>query len=210
MSFRKLSVIPVCASSLEYRLSQTIVTFQFRVALFEGTQGPFQVSVRRTRKDDFPRRVLTTELGKESGLAGAEECTTKDGVSEVLTALQSDTYYLTGTTNTSRETCYYVTATESLDACQPGTQVTYGYKDHRKWVNFTGVVSGTGKVFPSDIHGPLCGTTVEARGENCFTLRNNNATEMWVTKKLVDTPPSCCKEVLRSKRYQTTYEHEVC
>uniref|UniRef100_A0A2R5LAX5 Putative salivary lipocalin n=1 Tax=Ornithodoros turicata TaxID=34597 RepID=A0A2R5LAX5_9ACAR len=148
------------------------------------------------------------------GLAGGEECTHKDGVSKVLTALQSDTYYLTGTTNTSRETCYYVTATESLDACQSGTQVTYGYKDGRKWVNSTGVVSGTGNVFSSDIHGPLCGMTVEARSGNCFTLRKNGVTEMWVTKGFVDAPPPCCENAFNTHRgsnsYQTTYEGGLC
>uniref|UniRef100_A0A2R5LB33 Putative salivary lipocalin n=1 Tax=Ornithodoros turicata TaxID=34597 RepID=A0A2R5LB33_9ACAR len=149
------------------------------------------------------------------GIARGEVCKPEDGVNKVLTALQSNTYYLTGTTNSSREACYYVTATEPFDACQSGTQVTYGYKKNgREWVNSTGVVSGTGNVFSSDIHGPLCGMTVEARGGNCFTLRNNNATEMWVTKESVDTPPSCCKEAFDThrgtNRYQTTYEGEVC
>ncbi|XP_064455417.1 uncharacterized protein LOC135366584 isoform X2 [Ornithodoros turicata] len=149
------------------------------------------------------------------GIAHGEGCKDNATVGEVLAAVQTETYFLTGTTNKSRETCSFLSGTGLTEDCVSGTPVTYGYKNGREWVNNTDVVDQTGKSdrFPSRLSGPLKGMRVVARGENCFTLRKQTETEVWVAASAVDVS-TCCKDKLEKKFkdniYATTYEHGVC
>uniref|UniRef100_A0A2R5L8D1 Putative salivary lipocalin n=1 Tax=Ornithodoros turicata TaxID=34597 RepID=A0A2R5L8D1_9ACAR len=149
------------------------------------------------------------------GIAHGEGCKDNATVGEVLAAVQTETYFLTGTTNKSREACSFLSGTGLTEDCVSGTPVTYGYKNGREWVNNTDVVEKPEKPdrFPSRLSGPLKGMRVVARGENCFTLRKQNETEVWVAVSAVDVS-TCCKEKLEKKfkdnTYATTYEHGVC
>uniref|UniRef100_A0A2R5L912 Putative salivary lipocalin n=1 Tax=Ornithodoros turicata TaxID=34597 RepID=A0A2R5L912_9ACAR len=141
----------------------------------------------------------------------------RGSVTEVLAALQKETYYLTGTTNTTREPCYFLSTQGLNQECVSGTPVTYGYKESKKWVNVTeGVAEQKDEkvqAFPSNLRGPLSGKRVLVQGNNCFVLRLNKEIELWVTKAFVDTS-TCCKSkfdnITKGKTSQTTYEPDFC
>ncbi|XP_064455413.1 uncharacterized protein LOC135366581 [Ornithodoros turicata] len=144
----------------------------------------------------------------------------RGSVTKVLAALQEETYYLTRTTNTTREPCYFLSSQGLNEECVSGTPVMYGYKDGKKWVNVTeGVAEQRDEkvpkeqIFPSDLRGPLSGKRVPVQGNNCFVLRLKDEIELWVTKAFVDTS-TCCKstfdKITKKQTSQTTYEPDFC
>ncbi|XP_064462581.1 uncharacterized protein LOC135373285 isoform X1 [Ornithodoros turicata] len=144
----------------------------------------------------------------------------RGSVTQVLAALQKETYFLTRTTNPIRAPCYFLSAQGLNEDCVSGTPVMYGYKEGNNWVNVTEVVAEQKdekdpKVqrFPSDLRGPLSGKRVSVQGNNCFVLRLKKEIELWVTKAFVDTS-TCCKstfdKITKDKTSQTTYEPDFC
>ncbi|XP_064462580.1 uncharacterized protein LOC135373284 [Ornithodoros turicata] len=162
-------------------------------------------------------------LGAVHGNAGTKKktgCNEGNTVSQVLAALQKETYYLTRTRNTTREPCYFLSTQGLNDECVSGTPVMYGYKKGKAWFNVTeGVTEEKDEKskkehrFPSGLRGPLSGKKVSVQGDNCFVLRLQDEIELWVTKASVDTS-TCCKstfdKITKDKTSQTTYEPDFC
>nr|ACB70306.1 salivary lipocalin [Ornithodoros coriaceus] len=165
------------------------------------------------------------------GIARGEDCKSGQGASEVLTALSTEVYFLTGTTDLGQPPCRYMTANDTGEGCESGaTKVTYGHKKGSSWVSFIQVVNATGDTFSASTfgetsestgtrdsgerpEGPLNGMAVLVQGKNCFVLKKDDVTELWVTKDSADGA-TCCKwsfeKDLNEKHYQTTYEPGVC
>ncbi|XP_064462583.1 uncharacterized protein LOC135373285 isoform X3 [Ornithodoros turicata] len=141
----------------------------------------------------------------------------RGSVTQVLAALQKETYFLTRTTNPIRAPCYFLSAQGLNEDCVSGTPVMYGYKEGNNWVNVTEVVAEQKdekdpKVqrFPSDLRGLLRRKKLLVQGNDCFVLQLRVEIQLWVTKPSLDNSTCCMSKFERMRKdgpYKTIYLH---
>uniref|UniRef100_A0A2R5L7W2 Putative salivary lipocalin n=1 Tax=Ornithodoros turicata TaxID=34597 RepID=A0A2R5L7W2_9ACAR len=164
--------------------------------------------------------LLLCAVHGKPGYKKETECK-RGSVTKVLAALQKETYYLTGTTNTTREPCYFLSSQGLNGMPVSGTPVMYGYirGDGERVYITEGVAEQKDEKFqkkrrfPSNLGGPLKGKKVAIQGHNCFVLYLKDEIELWVENPIVDTS-TCCSwtfdKLRKERQYKTTYEHGVC